>query len=133
MNWAQAYSDANGAYERCCDTGNALWRNRWMGRMQQLVGTLPHGAGIDGDLKVKRCTGQHITITFDFHHMDENGGYDGWSYYAIFCTATFSGVDVRVQGRDAGGTKDYLADLFHAAVTSEAPEVPWAEEQKEAT
>ena len=57
-------------------------------------------------------------LVFDtaFHHMDEHGGYSGWTEHKVIVTPTFLGPVLRVTGRDRDGIKEYIADQFHWAI-----------------
>lgn len=37
-----------------------------------------HGSGIDGDFTIDIAKNGNITVSFDFHRMDEDGSYCGW-------------------------------------------------------
>ena len=43
---------------------------------------LPSGSGVDNGctINLSKSTPNKIVIQCDFHHMNENGYYDGWSY-----------------------------------------------------
>jgi hypothetical protein len=59
-------------------------------------------------------------IDTSFHHMNENGMYDGWTDHQIIITPSFiSGFDIRVTGRNMKGIKEYLIDLFHYVLSKE--------------
>lgn len=67
---------------------------------------LPHGAGFDmgcelvlttgqvahvlpGLRKAQASTSEKLVIVTSFHHMDEHGGYDGWTHMTVIVTPTF--------------------------------------------
>lgn len=49
---------------------------------KELLDMLPHGSGIDYDWQFSQ-TKDHIVATNGYHHMDENGYYDGISWFAV--------------------------------------------------
>jgi len=46
------------------------------------------------------------------------GAYSGWSEHVITATATFTGLDIRVSGRDRNGIKEYIAEEFSGCLAS---------------
>lgn len=78
---------------------------------------LPSGSGIDAGTKVDiaRSKPNRIVLTFGYHHMDENGYYDGWTEHKAIITPCFDGwgIDVRITGRNRNGILDYLHDVFY--------------------
>lgn len=72
-------------------------------RVQQLESFLPRGSGIDSGTKIDldKSEPDKIILTFDFHHMDEHGFYDGWSvdWKAIIKPTfqCFSGIDIHIK------------------------------------
>ena len=82
---------------------------------------LPHGSGFDADLKVELVPAvQAFTISFDYHHMDDMGGYSHWSEGVITVTPDFVGVELDlVTTEDDESFKDYVLDTFHQALAEE--------------
>lgn len=78
-------------------------RNGKSDRVQQLESFLPHGSGIDSGTKIDldKSKPDKIVLKFDFHHMDENGFYDGWSTdWTATITPTFQvfhGIDIHIK------------------------------------
>ncbi len=82
---------------------------------------LPSGSGFDNGTEIdERSTPSRLVLLTSFHHMDENGNYDGWTSHTVTVTPTFAGLDVRVSGRDRNNIKDYIADVFRAALEEAA-------------
>ena len=84
----------------------------------------PSGSGIDTgtELDLEATNENRIVFTCGFHHMDENGCYDGWTEHKILIKPTFAGFDIRVTGRDRNQIKEYLADEFHNWLSKPLPE-----------
>ena len=82
---------------------------------------LPHGSGFDADLKVELVPAvRAFTISFDYHHMDDMGGYSHWSEGVITVTPDFVGVELDlVTTEDDEPFKDYVLDTFHQALAEE--------------
>ena len=65
-------------------------------------------------------------ISTSFHHMDEWGGYDGWTDHDIFISASFIDPEITsISGRDRNDIKDYIAQLILADL---ATRVLWTAE-----
>ena len=85
-------------------------------RITEYEKELPRGSGIDSGSKIllAESSPNKIVIQADFHHMDENGFYCGWTEHKIIIRPCLRfGFDLKVTGRDKDGIKDYLADLYH--------------------
>lgn len=113
------------AYNRCAKTPDthAEWLERHDAALREIErDELPHGSGIDSGCTIDReASGiDRIIVVVPFHCMDENGFYCGWRDYRVTVRPSFLGVSVSVSGRDYNGIKDYLADLFHAVMSSES-------------
>lgn len=82
----------------------------------------PRGSGLDSGtfLDVHLSTTKKLILVTSFHHMDEHGGYDGWTEHKVVVTPEFQGFSLRITGRDRNGIKDYLGELFHSWLSSEA-------------
>ena len=74
---------------------------------------LPSGSGFDAGSRIWEVTPYKITIETEFHHMDENGYYDGWTTHKIKAYSTFNGNEIFVTGKDRNHIKDYISETFH--------------------
>lgn len=85
---------------------------------------MPSGSGFDrGTVFVTACVDAALKpvlrFTTYFHHMDEHGGYDGWTHHTVKVEADFDGLRITVTGSNRNDIKDYIADAFHTALTQE--------------
>jgi len=49
----------------------------------------------------------------DFHHMDENGYYDGWSEHVVTVKPSLCfDILITVSGRNVRDIKEYILDTF---------------------
>ncbi len=111
-----------GALARCEQTPDT--HSEWIGKHGALLDAiesdiLPSGSGIDCGTKIDRehTDGSRVTLTLSYHHMDENGGYDGWSDYRITARPSFEvGISLTITGQDRNGIKEYLAGVFQDAL-----------------
>lgn len=84
-------------------------------RLDRLESMLPSGSGIDAGCKIVReeSGSDKVVIAFSWHHMNEDGYYDGWTQHKLIVKPKlWNDFDMRITGRDRGGIKDYLYDLF---------------------
>lgn len=111
------------ARENCKKSGNADWYERHTETIESIVRDhFPHGSGFDcGTLfDFPNSKPDRLIFTTSFHHMDQHGGYDGWSEHSVIVTPSLAfGCNVRVTGKDRNGIKDYIADVFNIALTTE--------------
>ena len=89
--------------------------------IETLQGLLPSGSGFDSGCKIdiKKSGITKVIITFDFHHMNEDGYYTGWTSHTLTVFPTFTGFDMKISGRDRKGSKDYFYDTFNSVFTTE--------------
>lgn len=94
----------------------ARWLANHKARLDWLVREyMPSGSGFDSgtQLDLVRSRPDRLVFTTAFHHMDDSGGYDGWTEHTIAIVPAFDGVSIAsISGRDRNGIKDYIADLF---------------------
>ena len=120
QNVAQAISTAIQARENCLKSGNREWWAKWNNEIAHIVANvLPSGSGWDDGTSIDdaKTTADKIVLFGSWHHTDESGGYRGWTNHEIIITPAFTGVNIRVMGRDRNGIKDYLAEMFHQVMT----------------
>jgi len=110
------------ARENCKKAGNAEWLDRWESRLEQLDKLLPSGSRFDaGSVVVKgESSSRQIVIATSFHHMDEHGGYDGWTEHRLLVKPDLAfGFTVTVGGRNRNDIKDYIAEAFDSVLREE--------------
>lgn len=88
---------------------------------QLLADHMPSGSGIDNGTKLMDgATSERIRFYTSFHHMDENGYYDGWTDHIITLKPSLvSEFRLDISGRNRNDIKDYLADVFRNALETE--------------
>jgi hypothetical protein len=104
------------ARKHCLETGNREWLGNWDNCIQDIMETAPSGSGFDSgtELAIDESGRDRLTFYTAFHHMDEYGGYDGWTDHRVVVKADLvSDCAVRVSGRDRNEIKDYIAETFH--------------------
>ena len=99
-----------------CKASKHSWQTKWEQSIDKICEDLPSGSGIDSGVKfeIDKSTPEKLVFSVPFHHMDENGYYDGWTTYKITVKPSFwQGFDLKITGRDKNWTKNYLYDLFN--------------------
>ena len=111
----------NGSFQ-----GDPDWMNKHRDRAEALVKEyLPSGSGFDSgtQIDVDGSNGESLRFTTAFHHMDEHGGYDGWTTHAVIVKPSLQfGFDLRITGKDRNDIKDYIAETFRHALGQEIDE-----------
>lgn len=125
------------AMKRCKANGNA-YASKWEAMLEDVEqNLLPSGSGVDNGTKIDydKSSDEKIALVFSFHHMDENGYYDGWSAYKVGITASFSGIYVKVNGSNRNDVLDYLQQTFQhcleQTVEASADSVRFYEQKQE--
>lgn len=88
-------------------------------RLYKLEQMLPSGSGIDSGCKidVENSSSDKVVILFSWHHMNENGFYDGWTDHKLIVKPKlWNSFDMRITGRDRNYIKEHLYDLFDSAL-----------------
>lgn len=81
----------------------------------------PSGSGLDvGTRILDNSTQDDIRLYCEFHHMDQHGGYSGWTQHMLRVQPSFVGLmSLHVGGRNRNGIKDFLHDTYHSWLSSE--------------
>ena len=103
------------------------WFDQHSHRIEELVSEhLPSGGGFDSGTQIDLDSShsEKLVLTTGFHHMHENGMYDGWTRHKIVVTPSFvGGFKMRVNGPNRNDIKDYIGDTFHEALGMELSDV----------
>ena len=104
---------------------NTEWFDKWTARINDLVDRLPTGSGWDNGTKIDldASHAEKIVLYGGWHHMNDNGFYDGWTEHTITVTPSFAGVNLRISGRNRNDIKEYLYEMFEYALTRPLGEI----------
>ncbi|MFA5897874.1 MAG: hypothetical protein WC829_02050 [Hyphomicrobium sp.] len=83
---------------------------------------LPSGSGFDNGTHFvpEKSNPDKLVFSADFHHMNENGYYDGWTHhFVIIRPSLVYGFDLTVTGRNRREIKDYIAETYSDALRRE--------------
>lgn len=112
---------------------NELWQHRSAYSLRQIMMRAPSGSGIDcgtklmpfdykGDYPEPEYKGGALKFFVEYHHMDENGFYDGWTNHTVTVKASLiHGIDIHISGKDRNGIKEYLADVYSVWLSESVP------------
>jgi hypothetical protein len=102
---------------------NIEWAEKHHAKAMSLVHELmPSGSGFDcGTIfDMDDSHANKLQFRVSFHHMDENGFYDGWTEHTIVATPSFQfGFDLRISGRNRNDIKEYIHEMFSHALRTE--------------
>ena len=113
------------ARENCANGKNPEWYERHYDNAQQMAkDQLPCGSGFDNGTYIDwmKSTGEKLVLLTSFHHMNESGMYDGWTEHTVTVTPAFHGINLKISGRDKNEIKEYIAECFYTALTTETGE-----------
>ena len=100
--------------------------------IERLMALMPSGSGWDCGTKVSEDSKPDRLVFYgEFHHMDEQGSYDGWTDHSIIVTPSLAhGFKMRITGKDRNEIKDYLHEMFDFALWQEVEEWPVVEKKE---
>ena len=94
------------AHKTCVEKDNYEWIGKHEDRIIKIMDGAPSGSGIDCGTKLlsTQCTTNKLVFSFSYHHMDQWGGYCGWSEHTLTVTPSLLfEIDLDFQG-DFDGT-----------------------------
>ena len=118
----QVIATAVQARINCKERNYTEWYDKWTETIERETGNLPSGSGIDSGVKFDfdASTPEKLVFLFGFHHMNENGMYDGWTEHSLIVTPSLQfGFHIRITGKDRNDVKDYLYETFQYALAEE--------------
>ena len=110
------------AYQNCIKTGNKIWEEKHLEKLNKMIDCLPHGSGIDSDVELdfEKSNPNKLVFNFSFHFMDDYGMYDGWIDYKLTVTPNlYNDFDLYITGRNKREIKDYFYEIFDYALRQE--------------
>lgn len=123
----QAIASKVAARENCLSSvpPNTEWYHRHTAAGDALAKFLPSGSGFDSGTKIDwdKSRSERLVFTTSYHHMNENGMYDGWTDHTVIVSASLPfGIDIRVTGVNRNDIKEYIGETFQYALTREGVE-----------
>lgn len=122
----QRIAELSVAMDNCIKSQNLEWLEKHGDRLVAIVKEfLPSGSGFDSgtNFDALNSSSERLVFHTSFHHMDESGGYDGYSEHSVIVTPSLAfGFHLRVTGRDKRQIKEYIGEVFHSALSNEVTE-----------
>lgn len=115
MKRYQHLSRTLAALKTCEERGNGFYETVHAQTIDDIMNSAPSGSGIDSGTTLDRTASSPRQLVFRtaYHHMNENGMYDGWTEHTVRAVADLGlGFDLKISGRDRNGIKEYLAETF---------------------
>lgn len=104
------------AYLNCVKNNNTEWRDKHQETIEKLVSDkLPSGSGFNNgtSFDFERSKPERLVFHTSYHHMNENGYYDGWTDHTVIVTPSLAwDFNLRITGRNRNAIKDCIAELF---------------------
>lgn len=104
---------------RACQVCNETYKSEAENKLNKMIENLPSGSGFDIGTnfeykdKANKQPDKKLVFNTSFHHMDENGFYDGWTEHKIIITSSLLyGYDLKVTGINKNDIKDYIRQTF---------------------
>ena len=95
---------------------NSEWLDRHTDTIEALVKQhLPHGSGFDCGTKIDldASHADKLVFTTEFHHMNENGYYDGWTEHTVTVNPSLQrDFNLRISGRNRNDIKEMMYQDF---------------------
>jgi hypothetical protein len=117
-----------GARLNCINKENIEWRDKHEARIEEIVReSFPRGSGFDKgtEIDLERSTDEKLIFNVSFHHMDENGMYDGWTEHEVTVRPSLAHEFLlTISGRDKNQIKEYMMDEFNSCLDQEEDKVP---------
>jgi len=111
------------ARENCAKKPDHAWFDRHTDMIESLVKDhLPSGSGYDAGttLDLDESHGDKLVFNTSYHHMDEWGGYDGWTEHTVTVKPALSNdFHLRISGRNRGGIKEMMYDDFRQSLMTD--------------
>ena len=110
------------ARRNCIVSSNDEWTARHTEAINAMAKELPGGSGLDAgtSIDIDASAPNKLVLHTSFHHMNDNGMYDGWTEHTITVVPDLAfGFDLRISGRNRNDIKDLLAELFNEALRTE--------------
>ena len=110
------------AIENCRKEDNTWWEGKHTSTLNQILGGLPSGAGIDAGSILKKVEKNRVVFATSYHHMNDAGCYTGWTDHEIIVRPSFSlccGFTLKVTGKNKNCVKEAIEEAFYDYLSKE--------------
>lgn len=133
------YSELSNMIEARRNCAQSTDKSEWFERHTDMIESLveqhlPHGSGFDSGTKIDMDASRadKLVFTTEFHHMDEWGGYDGWTEHTVTVTPALSNnFHLRISGRNRNDIKEMMYQDFDYALRADVSYDLWIERYPE--
>jgi hypothetical protein len=82
---------------------------------------MPSGSGFDNGTRLEDdLTPNRLVFRVAFHHMNEDGYYDGWTDHVVTVIPSLtSDFNLKISGRDRNDIKEHIGEVFDNALRAE--------------
>ena len=89
--------------------------------IETILENAPSGSGFDSGTEFLGINpNQELVFKTSFHHMDEMGGYDGWTEHGVKIIPHLGfGFHIKISGTNKNDIKEYISDVFHEWLNAE--------------
>jgi hypothetical protein len=96
------------------------WLAKHRASLKSACALLPSGSGIDNGTKFVQASAatERIQFTCGYHHMNDQGSYDGWTEHVINVKPSWSGMTITISGSNRNDVKEYLHDVFSETLST---------------
>ncbi len=119
MKIYQAIARKIQAARNCHKLGNGDWFTRHCEAIEHIMREhAPSGSGFDSGTQLDildhiDAGKDRLFFTTAFHHMNENGYYDGWTEHSVTVTPSLAdGFNLKISGRDRNDIKAFIEEIF---------------------
>lgn len=100
---------------------NETWAAIMMEKIEIIMQGAPSGSGIDAGTQIisEKCSREKLVFSADYHHMNENGFYDGWTEHQVIVSHDLIGLNLKITGKNRDDIKEYLTEVYHCWLTKE--------------
>jgi hypothetical protein len=112
-------------HRNCIKTDNTEWKDRSEDEILKLVKRyMPSGSGFDCGTKIflsqEAPATDRLVFETSFHHMNENGFYDGWTEHTVTVHPSLAfKIEIKISGRNRNEIKDLIHESFDCALRTE--------------
>ena len=104
------------AYHNRLDNNDQEWEIKKI-----MVAYAPAGSGFDSGTEIDfdRSDNSRLVFNTSFHHMTDNGVYDGWTEHTITVKPGFYFDVIKVSGKNKNNIKEYIVETFGMFIDTE--------------
>ena len=113
------------ARNNCSTMMNDNWLNKHQDTIDSIMSNAPRGCGFDSGTTIITDSTTDIPLAFEtsYHHMNENGMYDGWTDHTVKVVPDLQfDFILKISGKNRNDIKDYIYQVFEEWLNSDCPE-----------